>query len=374
MVEILVLTRGHGFGHAARDLRVIQALRRRPGITVRVMAEGSALDYYRMRGEPCTPLPDEGFGEVAAKAVWKALATVPRPDLVVSDEVMWALPYARKIWKRPCVVLLCALWAEYGLPEADRFFDAADEVMVLDFPQNRRPAYGTTAPLSFLGPVVRTFTTERGAARAGLGIGERDEVAVLSLGGMNTRPESRRMAAAAIGAWRAYAEPGARLLVLADRQTEPDPVHDGDDTHGGTVVWAGVTPEPETYYRAADIVLNDAMGSTVCDLAWNRVATVALLDEPSASRFPRTFLGRVRHLTAAGLIEMAPVHEGRLTVWQAIERARSGSARTHGRVLDAFGWSTGESVARRLLDLLEAGGGKRLDGPRDRSGKARPVG
>ncbi|MCX4748204.1 hypothetical protein OG455_22265 [Kitasatospora sp. NBC_01287] len=364
MAEILFLTRGHGFGHAARDLRVIQALRRRPGTTVRIMANGSAVDYYAMRGVPCTPieLPDEDFGEAAAKAVWRALATVPRPDLVVSDEVLWALPFARKIWQRPCVMLLCALWAEYGRPQADQFFDAADEVMVLDFPQNRREAYGTIAPLSFPGPVVQPFTAERGTARAGLGLAEREEVAVLSLGGMNTRPESRRMAAAAIGAWRGHAPLGARLLVLADRPARSDPAFDGADgaggaaTGGGEVVWAGVTSEPETYYRAADVVLNDAMGSTICDLAWNLVPTVALLDEESAGGFPTTFRGRIRHLTAAGLIETAPVREGPPAVWEAIVRARAGAAGPdRAAVLDDFGWSTGETVARRLFDLLDAG-------------------
>jgi len=357
MAEILFLTRGHGFGHAARDLRVIQELRRRPDTTVRIMANGSAVAYYEMRGVPCTPieLPDEDFGEATAKAVWRALATVPRPDLVVSDEVMWALPFAHKVWKRPCVMLLCALWVEYGMPDADRFLDAADEVMVLDFPQNRREAYATTAPLSFPGPVVQQFTAERGAARARLGIAERDEVAVLNLGGMNARPESRRMAAAAVGAWREHARRGARLLVLADRPTNPDPAFDGAGTGGGEVVWAGVTSEPETYYRAADVVLTDAMGSTVCDLAWNQVPTVALLDEESASGFPKTFLGRIRHLTAAGLIETAPVHEGPPAVWQAVERARTGAARPdRAAALDDFGWSTGETVARRLFDLLGA--------------------
>ncbi|WP_405778324.1 hypothetical protein [Streptomyces sp. NBC_00859] len=357
MAEILFLTRGHGFGHAARDLRVIQELRRRPGNTVRIMANGSAITYYEMRGVPCTPieLPGEGFGEAAAKAVWRALAAVPRPDLVVSDEVMWALPFARRVWKRPCVMLLCALWAEYGMPEGDRFFDAADEVMVLDFPQNRRETYGTTAPLSFPGPVVQPFPGERGAARAALGIPERDEVAVLSLGGMNTRPESRRMAAAAIGAWRRHPRRGARLLVLADRPTGAGLAVGGADTGGAEVVWAGVTSEPEMYFRAADVVLNDAMGSTVCDLAWNQVPTVALLDEESARGFPKTFLGRVRHLEASGLIETASVDEGPAAVRQAIERAMDGAARPdRAAALNAFGWGTGEGIAQRICDVLGA--------------------
>lgn len=168
---------------------------------------------------------------------------------------------------------------------------------MLDFPRNRRQEYGTTAPVSFPGPVVETFTAERGAARAGLGIGERDEVAVLSLGGMNTRAESRRMARAVIRAWRAYADRGARLLVLADRPDEPAPdLRDGHG-HGGTVVWAGVASDPGTYYRAADVVLNDAMGSAVCDPARNRVPTVALLDAGGAGRpegASRTAAGPVR--------------------------------------------------------------------------------
>jgi hypothetical protein len=357
MAEILFLTRGHGFGHAARDLRIIQELRQRPDTTVRIMANGGAVSYYEMRGVPCTPieLPDDDFGKAGAEAVWPVLARVPRPDLVVSDEVLWALPFAHMVWKRPCVMLLCALWADYGLPQADRFFDAAEEVMVLDFPQSRRESYGTTARLSFPGPVVQPFTAERGAARARLGIAGKDEVTVLSLGGMSSRPETRRMAAVAVRAWREHARPGARMLVLADRPADADPALDGTGAGGPEVVWAGVTSEPETYYRAADVVLNDAMGSTVCDLAWNQVPTVALLDEESAKAFPSTFLSRVRHLTAAGLIQTAPVHEGPAAVWAAVERART--AATHpdrAAALDGFGWSTGKTVAARLSDLLGA--------------------
>ncbi|MFE0464324.1 glycosyl transferase [Kitasatospora sp. NPDC058965] len=350
MPEILFLTRGHGFGHAARDLRVIRELRRRPGVTVRVLASGSALTYYRMRGVDCLPvaIPDEDdLGPGAAQALWRALAGLPRPDLVVSDEVPAALPFAERVWRRPCVLLLCALNAEWGRPEADRYLDGAAEVLVLDFPQTRAPHYGTRAPLDFLGPVVERYAVGRADARRRLGLAERTEVGVLALGGMTGRPESRRMAAAALRAWRAHARPGARLLVLA----EPDPSLDDGGPGGGEVVWAGVSAEPELYYRAADVVLNDAMGSNLCELAWNGVPAVALLDGASAAEAPRTFHERVRLLARERLIEAAAVEDGPAAVWQAVERARAGAARPDAR--EGFGWSSGGAVADRLLDALD---------------------
>lgn len=358
MADILFLSRGHGFGHAARDLRIIRALEERPGVSVRVMATGSAVAYYKMRGVECIPVDvaDDDIGEGAAKTLWSALAAVPRPDLVVSDEVMYALPFARTVWHRPCVMLVCALWADYGMPDGDRFYDAADEVLILDFPRPACGGFGTSAPVDFLGPVVAPFPASRAEARERLGIGEHEFVGVLGLGGMNTRPESRRMASAAVGSWSAHAPADSRLLVLADR---PDPPDDG----AATVHWPGVTNEPETYYRAADVVFGDAMGSAICDLAWNRVPTVALLDAESAGSFPAAFGDRIQALTAAGLIETAAVHEGHAAVWAAAQRARSGSAGRLRPDADAgFRWGSGAAVAARLLDRLGTGSGRESAG------------
>jgi hypothetical protein len=355
MADILFLTRGHGFGHAARDLRIIEELRKRPDVTVRIMATGTAVDYYRMRGVDCVEVDVADGHEsdrASAERVWEAMAAQGRPDLVVSDEVMWALPFARARWRQRCVVVLCALYAEYGLPHLDRLLDQADELLVLDFPQNRPDRCATTAPVTFAGPVVRGFPLGRSEARARLGLDPAEEVAVLSLGGMATRSESRRMAGVALQAWSDHAPLGSRMFVLADPPEQESGLPTGADS-AGRIVWTGVTSEPETYYAAADLVLNDAMGSALFDLVWNRVPAVALVDEESLPGFPASFRRRVDHLAEAGLVDAVTVRSGPQAVWGAMQSARRRAGRwQEGVGPTRFTWSSGASVAARLLAHL----------------------
>ncbi|MFI1014081.1 glycosyl transferase [Streptomyces sp. NPDC020965] len=349
MPDILFLSRGHGFGHAARDLRIIRSMRRqRPDVRVTLLAAGSAVDYYRMRDIPCWDLgitDAEDMTRGAAEKVWRTLAGIARPDLVVSDEVLWAMPFCRKIWKLDCLLLTDWFYAERGLPEHDAYLDHATGITVLDFSAAHPGPFRTTAPVTFKGPVVEEFPGDRASARRGLGIDGGTEMTVLTLGGMAARAESRRMTRAALDAWSAHASPGSALFVLADHPG------DGFGPAPDRVVWTGLVPDPERYYRAADLVVADAMGTSVCDLIHNGVPVLGMTD-PEAC-FPTSFDLRVDRLNAAGLLVAAGSGTAPDDLWDLAERARktTGKAADPDR-RDSFEWTTGDEMAADLLSRL----------------------
>ena len=350
-MNVVFLTRGHGFGHAARDLRLIRALEdESPGIGVEVLAAGTAVRYYRERGVPCTDLgiPDEADISVKAGwAIWRHLArgaaagAARRWDLLVTDELVPAVPFAHHVLEIPAVVLTDWFFADFGRPRLDRAFDLAAEVIVLDFAQSHPQPPHTAAPVHYAGPLVAGFGTDRERARAALGRGPVGLTAVLSLGGMPDRPETRRMTAAVFEAWHARAGRDDRLFVLAD---PGDLLPDGDGRASPPgVTWVGLSAEPERYHAAADAVIVDAMGFTACELVHNGGRVIGLLDEEAVERFPASFRHRVRHMAAQGWITAQDPAAGPERIWELI----SGAGQTApGRPMPVADVA---DLARRLL-------------------------
>jgi hypothetical protein len=90
MAGIVLLARGHGYGHAARDLQIIRGLRQlRPNAEVVLASSASGVEYFRFQGIPCHDLGIEDrrdLGEQAVRRVWGFLQTLRDPDLVIADE------------------------------------------------------------------------------------------------------------------------------------------------------------------------------------------------------------------------------------------------------------------------------------------------
>ncbi|GAA4046960.1 hypothetical protein [Nonomuraea soli] len=349
MPTILFLVRGHGFGHAARDARIIAALRRRrPDVTVEVLASGSAATYLAWQGIDFTELPiaDEwDLSGRAAQVVWETLAGRPRPDLTVCDEVVWALPYCAQVWGRRAILLTDWFFAEIGLPEHDRLLDHAGEIVVLDFSAAHPGPYTTSAPIRCLGPVTAGLSAGRTASRELLGLAPDRKAAVLTVGGMSLRPDNRRIAEAVLTAWRRHSPPGHRLFVLDKAPAQP-----GSDAG---IAYVGMVADPEPYYAAADAVITNAYGTLTCDLVWNRRPVLGLTDPemPEADSFPR----RVAALAERGGIVHAEPSTPSRELWSRLERVMNGERGAAD--LAGLEWTTGDEVAahllRRLDDVLE---------------------
>lgn len=292
-INIVFLSRGHGFGHAARDLRIINALNATPDVHVDVMSAGTGVTYYRSRGVECVDLgitDENDISRDASWAIWRRLAKTPSPwNLIVTDVLVPVLPFAHHVLQTPVVVLTDWLFADFGQPKNDRVFDTAAEIIMLDFPESHPMPPATTAPVHHAGPVVAGFPIGRADARTMLGIAADAFVAVVSVGGRPGRPEARRMISLARRAWQGV---DGSLFILASPQEQAA----GAD---GTV-WVGLTAQADLYHAAADVVMVDEMGFTACELVYNRVPVVALSDASTVGTFPASFHRRATHMAAMG--------------------------------------------------------------------------
>lgn len=343
MGDIVFLARGHGFGHAARDLRIMRGLQAlRPGSSIVLASSGTGFAYFNSRGIPCEDLgiPDRhDQTEAAARRVWQFLQSVRNPDLVIADEVVWALPFCRRYLGCPRVLLTDWLYADFGVPKYDPFLNAASEIIVLDFDGAHPGPYRITAPVRFTGPVIELFAGERLAAREQLGVPGEGRVTVLTVGGRTDRPDIRDIVIHVVAAWSATAKAHDTLFVLGGL---PDPVSDVP----ATVRQILYTASPEVYYRAADLVITDARGMTSFEIAANGIPVVPVL----TGQADRGGLAgrRMALLEAAQLAVTARIDDGQKRLCDAIASARD-LPRRRALPPEELPWATGLDIAARLL-------------------------
>ncbi|MBR7836073.1 hypothetical protein KDL01_22545 [Actinospica durhamensis] len=357
---VVFISSGVGYGHAARDLRVIRALSRlRPGLEIEIASYGTGLDYFRSRSIPCVEIETPGGPRDLAAvgvAVREYLAAAPRPGLVVTDEVVAALPYCRTVLGVACVLLTDWFFSDIGRPDLDYRFNLADEVIVPDLAAAHRTPETVTVPVTFTGPIVERFPAP-GAGAAEPGPDPRATPrpplrVVLGLGGEPGRPVALRMISRTLLAWQQHAGPHDRLTILARPA--------GDLPAGAPALlpgvhWAGLVTDPQEHYRKADVVLVDAMGFTCCELIANGIAVVGFSDPRISSVFPASFGRRVEHLERSGLMATASLATEPARLWQLLaEAAERGSAGPDPVAAGLVRWSAAEDIAASLLARLDA--------------------
>ncbi len=343
MAGIVLLARGHGYGHAARDLQIIRGLRQlRPDAEIVLASSGSGVEYFRFQGIPCHDVgiaDRHDLSEQAVRRVWGFLQSLRDPDLVIADEVVWALPFCRRFFGCPRVLLTDWLYADHGMPQHDPFLNDASEILVLDFAEAHPGPYDTQAPITFTGPVVSKFPGDRYTARRQLGLGAQARMAVVSAGGVADRPDARRIFKHTAEAWAAYANPADVLFVLGVGYELPG--------MPGNIRLIPHTPSPEVYYQAADAVVTDATGLTCCEVVANGIPVVAMITS-DALRFARVYRARASLLESARGAVTAPLHGTIDMLWEALTDAmrlpRGGSLPPA-----TLSWATGLDVAARLL-------------------------
>ncbi|CAM5704864.1 hypothetical protein SCALM49S_01964 [Streptomyces californicus] len=219
-MRVNFVSRGHGYGHAARDLRIMAAMRQvNPGIQIRLASAGSGADYYRSRGVEAVDLgfdDADDMSEAASWRVWRFLYERADADLVVSDEFLTVPGFCRHVLDVPNVLITDWFFAEYGQRDADSIMDDALEVVVPDFPEAHPVPPATTAPVWFCGPLVDAFAPQRADARKALGLDEDALVMTVAAGGRPDRIAALRIQLQALQAWSRYAAPTDQLLLLAD--------------------------------------------------------------------------------------------------------------------------------------------------------------
>ncbi|MBM7819325.1 hypothetical protein JOE63_001802 [Cellulosimicrobium cellulans] len=335
------LSRGHGFGHAARDERIIEELYAlEPGLRLTLASSGSGATFFAQRGRDFVDLgfPDsEDHGTDAVWAVWRLLHEARDTDVVVSDEFFHAAPFARRVLGRPVVVLTDWFGAEFGAPDADEPLRDASEVIVTDFPEVHPVLPYLDVPVTVSGPIVRRFGST-GRDLPGLG-GRPGLLGVVSMGGRPDRRRGLEMLRAVLRAWGRRPRDG-RLVILCDppvRAVVEDP----------SVVWVGRVHDPEAYYAAADFVVCDGTGFTVCDLAHNDVPSVALLPVGLDGNERTQVSARLRAVSALGPVGVVDAREPE-RFWGVLERVLD-RPRTAEAELAGAAWGQARAVATRIL-------------------------
>lgn len=84
---VLLLIRGHGFGHAARSFRYLEHLREQ--VTVEVASAGTGSDFLTMKGVKHHRFSYHDTDDMSRDATSEVIAYLEevRPDFVVADEI-----------------------------------------------------------------------------------------------------------------------------------------------------------------------------------------------------------------------------------------------------------------------------------------------
>ncbi|MEV4397339.1 hypothetical protein [Nonomuraea sp. NPDC049607] len=282
-------------------------------------------------------IPDDAdMTHAAGRRVFEFLTSAGRPDLVIADEVVWALPICKDALDVPCVLITDWFFSQWGRPRANALLNKATAIVVPDFRDAHEELPHITVPVHFTGPLVNRFGNDGSSARHDLGVPPDAFMAVVTLGGMTDRPEARQIAALALESWRTHAGPRDRLFVLAG----PDA---GDPSPHGGVTWVGVTQDPEPYFSAADVVVADAAGFTVCELSRSDIAVVTV----EAGVLNDATRRRLRLLADAGATTGVTVRASPDDLWRHMRAARA--PRPAG---DEPVWATADDVAARILAYL----------------------
>jgi hypothetical protein len=343
--HVVLLTRGHGFGHAARDLLLINSIHAsRPDVELSVAAAGSGTEFYRLNSVPCHDLgilDEEDTRPESGKKILAYLTGIARPDLVIVDELVWALPICRKVLGVDTVFITDWFYSELGLPHLDHTLNQTSAIMVPDFQDAHSGVTDITVPLYFPGPLVQKFARDRNAARAALGVPRDAFLVVVSLGGMPQRAEAQHIINSTCEAWQRAATPTDLLFIRADRDPSSAPQRDVCAT------WLGLSSSSPSLYSAADVVLVDGMGlTTTCELARNGTPTLAVRD-PTLNGSTHA---RLDVLEAAGLIGTIAPSADPDQLWDSLHQVATRPPTTHG---DQLRWADPADVTATILRYLK---------------------
>ncbi|GAA1331990.1 hypothetical protein [Saccharothrix algeriensis] len=350
--EVVYLCRGHGFGHAARALPVLSALRaRRPDVRVRVASGTTGLSYLRANGQPCDDLAWTDRLDHSAPVVREVHRYLGRSGddlaLVVSDELAYVPMLCRRMGL-PSLFLTCRLGSEKGSPRLDHALGRVGrEIVIPDWAFAHRVPDFLADLVTFTGPIAPIIPFDRSRARALVGADPEEYLAVVSWGAPHPAKArlQRKMAASVLDLWRRDRPAGGRLVVLADEGETAARL--GVDTRVPGVEWPGFRADAPAFHRAADVVFASG-GSTALELARNRVPTVAFCSS-GGSVVPR----RLRALERCGLLALSeglrPDGVDRLS--GLVERATARGAPHRGCELR---WGDPEQVVDMIVDAVDS--------------------
>lgn len=355
--SLLILSRGHGFGHAAKDLQVVRSLHNiQPNLSVRIASSGLGLQFYGMHSVPCVDLKiadDDDDSREAERQVYRMLYHLAKegeaPSLVVSDEV-FSSPHACRILGIHNILMSDWLFSDVGLPEKDSIFKVADYSLILDFAEAHSRTFVDQTKMRFVGPLARQFQVGRREARKRLGIHNDQTVVVITFGSLQTHKvdDIRAMLSLSFEALEEIQRSARQLTIKILGGDDLAPFGLKFDYQSLDIDWLGFSADPAFLFRAADVVIAYATFTTMSDLVRNDISTVAF----TGTSNPIDLHHAAFYESIGGLTHLKIVSANPELVCQAIaSKLWSNGSSVDNSHLE---WATPDSVAFAILRQLSA--------------------
>ena len=229
MPKILYFSRGRGFGHAIPDLMVVDRLESlRPDVNITLGSYADGLKAISSNGRSALDLEMELDDEYTQKELSALQRIIPsvEPDLIVTHEVFYALPVARK-YNIPSVLITHWFFEELGDMTAftgllARFFNCATEIVIRDIESGHTVPPTLKVPVSFIGPILRTAEPleDRGlSVRQELGVPADLPLIFVSMGG-NSQSRRKEMLASAVETYMELDRKQYGLILIAGEDAD----------------------------------------------------------------------------------------------------------------------------------------------------------
>ena len=162
MKSIMFFSHGNGWGHAIRDMIIIDALREQlPGVRLALFSYDQGYEAFSFYDRECVNIrppewPQDGpeWGKKLDELMNEYMTQFP-PDLIISDEVGLAVSIAMNVGV-PCIFI--SDWLPIKPHVSDQGFRtvySADRIVYLGYEGSMHPPEDMRHKVDFVGPVIR---------------------------------------------------------------------------------------------------------------------------------------------------------------------------------------------------------------------------
>lgn len=315
-MKILFFSNPLGWGHVTRDMRLAKIiLKILPNCEIAFSSSGTALDLLR----------DEGWSASGSKEMEKMLSDrieriasaihSQKPDIVISDEELMALPLAKVMADIPLPTILISDYlpsniSPYSMPLNNEqelaFFKQADSIVIPDFIEGYEVNEILRGKVNFIGPIIDQIEEQnkippKNEMRESYGIRNDEKVFVVTAG--DRVSQGRDLFSAAISAFKLLRVPTKRLIVLAgNRKDEIAKEFHGDDK---ILVLGHAYPAAKIWF-SADLVINRGGHTTLWELAASGTPSLSVPFPPQINQLNLFF---TRKMEREGTTMVIQEHE-----------------------------------------------------------------
>jgi len=160
MKFIMFFSHGKGWGHAIRDMIIIDAVKEQlPDVKIEVFSYDQGYEAFSFYGRQCINIRPPAWSQDGPewfKKFTDLLEERPKPDLIISDEEGIGVEFANEIFEVPSVFISDWLPIKpYVSDEGFKLFYSADRIIYLGYESSMHPPEDMRSKIEFVGPIIR---------------------------------------------------------------------------------------------------------------------------------------------------------------------------------------------------------------------------